>query len=83
VTGSSPPRYTTTTGLSYTRPESTNGFKNLRDAIAELKARITTSKVMQNLEKEKETSQSKIYQTHQQAVFKSFGSIVKPDLSLI
>jgi hypothetical protein len=47
--------------LSYTRPESTNGFKNLRDAIAELKARITTSKVMQNLEKEKESSQSKIY----------------------
>jgi hypothetical protein len=56
VTGSSPPRYTTTTGLSYTRPESTNGFKNLRDAIAELKARITTSKVMQNLDKEKENS---------------------------
>jgi hypothetical protein len=83
VTGSSPPRYATTTSTSFKRPEATNGFRNLQDAIAELKARITTSKVMQNLDKERENSQAQIYQTHQQIFFKSFGSIGRPDLSLI
>lgn len=51
VTGSSPPRFNSTSNECYVKKENGQGFKNLRDAIAELKARITTSKVMQNLDK--------------------------------
>ena len=66
---------------SFGRYENSQGFRSLKDAIAELKARITTSKVMQNLEKEKQTKQT--YETHQQSVFKSYSNIIRPDNSII
>lgn len=48
---------------NFVQHDSRYGYQSLKDATNQLKAKITTSRVMQNLEKDKEV-QNKIYETH-------------------